>query len=102
MTAAPAQLARERGDLRFVHQSMYYPATDDAMDTGSYEQFAESYVPTAKAMAWPWKARNLLGRKGTSPSETRRHPTWRATVSQPHERAIHFRPPRWLAWPRGW
>jgi hypothetical protein len=34
MTAAPAQLAGERGDVRFVHQSMYYPVTDDAMDTG--------------------------------------------------------------------
>jgi hypothetical protein len=42
MTAAPAQLAGERGDVRLVHQSMYYPVTDDAMDTGSYKQFAES------------------------------------------------------------
>jgi hypothetical protein len=47
--------------VRLVHQSMYYPVTDDAMDTGSFEQFAESYFPTAKAMAWAWEARNLLG-----------------------------------------
>jgi acetyl esterase/lipase len=54
MTAAIALMAQERGDVRFVHQSMYYPVTDAAMDTGSYEQFAEGYFLTAKAMAWFW------------------------------------------------
>jgi acetyl esterase/lipase len=43
MTAALALMANERGDIRFVHQSMYYPVTDAAMDTASYEQFAEGY-----------------------------------------------------------
>ena len=42
--------------MRFVQQSMYYPVTDAAMDTGSYEQFAEGYFLTAKAMAWFWDA----------------------------------------------
>ena len=54
MTAALALMAEERGDVRFVHQSMYYPVTDAAMDTESYEQFAEGYFLTAKAMAWFW------------------------------------------------
>src|SRR3954449_7517361 len=54
MTAAIALMAQERGDVRFVHQSMYYPVTDAAMDTGSYAQFAEGYFLTAKAMAWFW------------------------------------------------
>jgi acetyl esterase len=54
MTAALALMAQERGDVRFVHQSMYYPVTDAAMDTGSYDQFAEGYFLTAKAMAWFW------------------------------------------------
>jgi acetyl esterase len=54
MTAAIALMAQERGDVRFVHQSMYYPVTDAAMDTGSYEQFAEGYFLTAKGMAWFW------------------------------------------------
>ena len=56
MTAALTLMASERGDVRFVHQSMYYPVTDAAMDTGSYEEFAEGYYLTAKAMAWFWDA----------------------------------------------
>jgi hypothetical protein len=47
---------QERGDVRFVHQSMYYPVTDAAMDTGSYEQFADGYFLTAKMMEWFWDA----------------------------------------------
>jgi acetyl esterase/lipase len=56
MTAALALMANERGDVRFVQQSMYYPVTDAAMDTGSYEQFAEGYFLAAKGMAWFWDA----------------------------------------------
>ncbi|HVX32711.1 MAG TPA: alpha/beta hydrolase [Solirubrobacterales bacterium] len=56
MAAALALLARERGDVSFVHQSMYYPVTDAAMDTGSYERFAEGYFLTARSMAWFWDA----------------------------------------------
>jgi acetyl esterase len=39
-----------------VHQSMYYPVTDAAMDSASYVQFAEGYFLTAKMMAWFWDA----------------------------------------------
>jgi acetyl esterase/lipase len=56
MTAALALMAKERGDVRFVQQSMYYPVTDAGMDTGSYEQFAEGYFLLAKSMAWFWDA----------------------------------------------
>jgi acetyl esterase/lipase len=56
MTAALALMASDRGDVRFVHQSMYYPVTDAAMDTASYAQFAEGYFLSAKAMAWFWDA----------------------------------------------
>ena len=56
MTAALALMAGERGDVIFVQQSIYYPVTDGAMDTGSYQQFAEGYFLTAKAMAWFWDA----------------------------------------------
>src|SRR4051794_33771625 len=34
MTAALALMANDRGDVQFVQQSMYYPVTDAAMDTG--------------------------------------------------------------------
>jgi acetyl esterase len=56
MTAALALMAGDRGDVHFVHQSMYYPVTDAAMDTGSYAQFADGYFLTAKSMAWFWDA----------------------------------------------
>jgi acetyl esterase/lipase len=49
-------MAKARGDVRFVHQSLYYPVTDAAMDTGSYEQFADGYFLTAKMMSWFWDA----------------------------------------------
>ena len=56
MTAALALMAKERGDVHFVQQSMYYPVTDAGMDTGSYEQFAEGYFLTAAGMEWFWDA----------------------------------------------
>ena len=56
MTAALALMAGERGDVRFVQHSMYYPVTDAAMDTESYAQFAEGYFLAAKGMAWFWDA----------------------------------------------
>jgi acetyl esterase/lipase len=56
MTAALALMAAERGDVGFVHQSMYYPVTDAGMDTDSYEQFAEGYFLLAKSMEWFWDA----------------------------------------------
>ena len=80
MTAALVLMAQERGDVRFVHQSMYYPVTDAAMDTGSYEQFAEGYFLTAKSMAWFWDAiaRTSSGARNRSPRRC-----GRATSSSP-------------------
>jgi acetyl esterase len=56
MTAALTILAKQRGDVRFVHQSLYYPVTDAGQDTDSYRQFADGPHLTAKAMAWFWDA----------------------------------------------
>jgi acetyl esterase/lipase len=54
MTAALTILAKRRGDVTFVHQSMYYPVTDAAQDTDSYLEFADGPYLSAKAMAWFW------------------------------------------------
>ncbi|MFG2359033.1 alpha/beta hydrolase [Streptomyces sp. NPDC048521] len=56
MTAALALMAKERGDVRFVQQSMYYPVTSADMNTQSYSDFATGYFLTAKAMEWFWDA----------------------------------------------
>jgi acetyl esterase/lipase len=56
MVAAVTILAKQRGDVRFVHQSLYYPVTDAAQDTDSYREFADGAYLTAKAMAWFWDA----------------------------------------------
>jgi acetyl esterase/lipase len=56
MTAALAILAKERGDVTFVHQSLYYPVTDAAQDTDSYREFADGPWLTAKSAAWFWDA----------------------------------------------
>jgi acetyl esterase/lipase len=56
MAAVLAILAKRRGDVTFLHQSLYYPVTDAAQDTDSYRQFADGPHLTAKAMAWFWDA----------------------------------------------
>jgi acetyl esterase/lipase len=56
MTAAVAIMAKQRGDVTFCHQSMYYPVTDAAQDTDSYAEFADGPFLLAKSMAWFWDA----------------------------------------------
>ncbi|MCM4085085.1 alpha/beta hydrolase [Paractinoplanes hotanensis] len=56
MAAALALMAKERGDVTFVQQSLYYPVTDAAMNTESYEHFAAGYYLSRKSMEWFWDA----------------------------------------------
>ena len=56
MAAALALMAKQRGDVTFVQQSMYYPVTDAAMNTASYEQFATGYYLSRREMEWFWDA----------------------------------------------
>jgi acetyl esterase len=56
MTAALALMAKERGDVRFIQQSMYYPVTDAAMNTASYEEFASGFYLSRTEMQWFWDA----------------------------------------------
>ncbi|MEU6388000.1 alpha/beta hydrolase [Streptomyces sp. NPDC046939] len=56
MSAALTLLAKQRGDVTFLHQSLYYPVTDAGQDTASYRTFAHGPHLTAKAMEWFWDA----------------------------------------------
>ncbi|MGW4926852.1 alpha/beta hydrolase [Streptomyces parvulus] len=56
MSAALTHMAKRRGDVTFLHQSLYYPVTDAGQDTESYRVFAHGPHLTAKAMEWFWNA----------------------------------------------
>jgi acetyl esterase len=54
MTVALTLMAKDRGGPSFAAQLLYYPVTDAAMDTPSYDQFAESYFLARAGMEWFW------------------------------------------------
>jgi acetyl esterase/lipase len=54
MAAALTLMAKDRGDVSFVQQVLFYPVTNAAFDTGSYEEFAEGYFLAREGMKWFW------------------------------------------------
>jgi acetyl esterase len=47
-------MAKQRGDVEFVLQCLFYPITDAGMGTDSYRAYADGPYITTKTMAWFW------------------------------------------------
>jgi acetyl esterase len=47
-------MAKQRGDVQFVLQCLFYPITDAGMDTDSFRTYADGPYITTKTMEWFW------------------------------------------------
>jgi acetyl esterase len=57
MSTVLALMAKRRGDVRFVHQSLYYPMTDaDAEDSESLRTFKDGPYGSAEGLLWFWSS----------------------------------------------
>ncbi|MBH2810664.1 alpha/beta hydrolase [Serratia liquefaciens] len=54
LAAAVALLARDRKGPQIEHQLLLYPALSRAMDTASYEEYAQGYYLTREVMEFCW------------------------------------------------
>jgi len=55
LALAVSQLAAQREGPKIRYQCLFYPVTDAGCDSQSFEEFAESYLLSAKAMRWFWQ-----------------------------------------------
>jgi len=57
MATVLAIMAKQRGDVRFVHQSLYYPMTDaNAESSESVRKFKHGPYGSAEALEWFWSS----------------------------------------------
>jgi acetyl esterase len=57
MSAVLALMAKRRRDVRFIHQSLYYPMTDaSAADSESLRNFKDGPYGSADGLAWFWNS----------------------------------------------
>lgn len=54
MAIALNLMGHERGDVAFRAAALFYPVTDAAFDTDSYQRFAEGYFLARDGMTWFW------------------------------------------------
>ncbi|WP_244259337.1 alpha/beta hydrolase [Rathayibacter sp. VKM Ac-2759] len=54
MAIALALLAKSRGDVAFAKLVLFYPVTNAAFDTGSYDEFEVGYFLSREGMKWFW------------------------------------------------
>ncbi len=55
MSTVLALMAKQRDDVRFVHQSLYYPMTDaNAEDSESLRKFRDGPYGSAEGLLWFW------------------------------------------------
>ncbi|QUY50757.1 alpha/beta hydrolase [Serratia plymuthica] len=62
LAAAVALLARDRAGPQIEHQLLLYPALSGAMNTASYDDYAQGYFLTREVMTFCWAT--YLGKEG--------------------------------------
>jgi acetyl esterase len=57
MSTVLALMAKRRGDVQFVHQSLYYPMTDaNAENSESLRKFKDGPYGSAEGLEWFWNS----------------------------------------------
>lgn len=88
MATALALMIQHRGGAKIAFQCLFYPVTDAAFDTESYEMFAEGPWLTRDAMKWYWNA--------YLPNENKRNEIYASPLRASIE-ALRSLPPTFIA-----